>query len=277
MIPTSIDGTDITGATIDGTDVTEITVDGQTVFSAAPDAPVAVSNLIAWYPFDASAVGGTNLTDVSSLLTGVHDSTDYSLSIDGSVTHQASAGVTDINAGANSGAYDFSGSFPYLDANTGIFNNESALTYMGWVKFDSRPAERTIVMGNPKYTSTPNTNVEFRPSKNAWNFEFVTASFGFNFIRGGSMNAGDWYHLALTYDGSDIRGYATEEGASNVSLIDTKAMNGTYNPGFDFVIGNNNPGPNTSSSFDGSIDDVRLYNTDLSTSQIQTIFDNTKP
>jgi len=34
MPPTSIDGTDITGATIDGTDVTEITVDGQTVFSA---------------------------------------------------------------------------------------------------------------------------------------------------------------------------------------------------------------------------------------------------
>jgi len=32
--PTSIDGTDITGATIDGTDVQEITVDGQTVFSA---------------------------------------------------------------------------------------------------------------------------------------------------------------------------------------------------------------------------------------------------
>jgi hypothetical protein len=32
--PTSIDGTDITGATIDGTDVTEITVDGDVVFSA---------------------------------------------------------------------------------------------------------------------------------------------------------------------------------------------------------------------------------------------------
>jgi hypothetical protein len=35
--PTSIDGTDITGATIDGTDVQEITVDGQTVFTAVPD------------------------------------------------------------------------------------------------------------------------------------------------------------------------------------------------------------------------------------------------
>jgi len=39
MIPTSIDGTDITGATIDGTEVTEITVDGQTVFSAAYSPP----------------------------------------------------------------------------------------------------------------------------------------------------------------------------------------------------------------------------------------------
>jgi len=36
MPPTSIDGTDITGATIDGTDVQEITVDGQTVFTAGP-------------------------------------------------------------------------------------------------------------------------------------------------------------------------------------------------------------------------------------------------
>jgi len=39
MPPTSIDGTDITGATIDGTDVTEITVDGDTVFTAGPQAP----------------------------------------------------------------------------------------------------------------------------------------------------------------------------------------------------------------------------------------------
>jgi len=39
--PTSIDGTDITGATIDGTDVQEITVDGDTVFTAAADLPAS--------------------------------------------------------------------------------------------------------------------------------------------------------------------------------------------------------------------------------------------
>jgi len=45
MPPTSIDGTDITGATIDGTDVQEITVDGQTVFTAAPPGAFDITQL----------------------------------------------------------------------------------------------------------------------------------------------------------------------------------------------------------------------------------------
>jgi len=54
MIPTSIDGTDITGATIDGTDVTEITVDGQTVFSPLPDSADILVD------YDVSATTSTN-------------------------------------------------------------------------------------------------------------------------------------------------------------------------------------------------------------------------
>jgi len=42
--PTSIDGTDISGATIDGQDVQQITVDGQTVFTAGPDFPFIIDN-----------------------------------------------------------------------------------------------------------------------------------------------------------------------------------------------------------------------------------------
>jgi hypothetical protein len=57
--PTSIDGTDITGATIDGTDVQEITVDGQTVFTAGPDVPDSVVNRA---PLDEGS--GTSFTDV---------------------------------------------------------------------------------------------------------------------------------------------------------------------------------------------------------------------
>jgi len=58
--PTSIDGTDITGATIDGTDVQEITVDGQTVFTSAPP------SLVSHYEFEndlTDSVGNNDLTN----------------------------------------------------------------------------------------------------------------------------------------------------------------------------------------------------------------------
>jgi len=55
--PTSIDGTDITGATIDGTDVQEITVDGDTVFSAVS----LPTGQLARYKFDEGS--GTTASD----------------------------------------------------------------------------------------------------------------------------------------------------------------------------------------------------------------------
>jgi hypothetical protein len=63
MPPTSIDGTDITGATIDGTDVTEITVDGDTVFTAVPPVPFP-TDLVAHY--DAGSLGLSNNATVTS-------------------------------------------------------------------------------------------------------------------------------------------------------------------------------------------------------------------
>jgi len=61
--PTSIDGTDITGATIDGQDVQEITIDGQTVFTAID--PNLIDNFE-----DSNGIYNTNdsLTDVGYTL-----------------------------------------------------------------------------------------------------------------------------------------------------------------------------------------------------------------
>jgi len=50
--PSSIDGTDITGATIDGQEVQEITVDGQTVFTAINKPDTVISR-----PLDTGAGG----------------------------------------------------------------------------------------------------------------------------------------------------------------------------------------------------------------------------
>jgi len=72
MPPTSIDGTDITGATIDGTDVQEITVDGQTVFTSGFDIP---NSAIHHYPMDEGS--GSNMLDNVGSVDGTINGASY--------------------------------------------------------------------------------------------------------------------------------------------------------------------------------------------------------
>jgi hypothetical protein len=87
MIPTSIDGTDITGATIDGTDVQEITVDGQTVFSAGPSLLDNIVINTSWASANAGGQGNfrgmafepsvSNITRVEAILGDSGNSFSY--------------------------------------------------------------------------------------------------------------------------------------------------------------------------------------------------------
>jgi len=99
MIPTSIDGTDITGATIDGTDVQEITVDGDTVFTAS-DIPDS-ANLHARYDFSNLSLGTT--TNVPDETGNGHDLVNGSFS-------GVSVSINGVQAGQFDGANDLIGS-----------------------------------------------------------------------------------------------------------------------------------------------------------------------
>jgi hypothetical protein len=85
--PTSIDGTNITGATIDGQDVQEITVDGQTVFRALPENIVnqyVVSNFTATTWTD--SVGSADMT-VNGLTASTFSNGEDSVQGDGVNDH----------------------------------------------------------------------------------------------------------------------------------------------------------------------------------------------
>jgi len=88
--PTSIDGTDITGATIDGTDVQEITVDGDVVFSAAPPLNTNVSHY-----YDPSQETFANNANVTTF-TDQEGSVDLSL-LRGTATYKTS-GINGVPA-----------------------------------------------------------------------------------------------------------------------------------------------------------------------------------
>ncbi|MEZ5276879.1 MAG: LamG domain-containing protein [Opitutaceae bacterium] len=80
----------------------------------------------------------------------------------------------------------------------------------------------------------------------------------------GNLTAGVWYHGAMTYDGTTLRLYldGTEVGSTALSgIIATDSSMGV-------AAGSQ---PDGSQSFDGLIDDVRIYSKPLTQSEVQAI------
>jgi hypothetical protein len=90
------------------------------------------------------------------------------------------------------------------------------------------------------------------------------------------IEAGIWYHLAATYDGSYIRIYVNgqEEGTPT---LETRAID--YSGGYqDFKIGVQEEGHGSLCyHFDGKIDDVRIYGRALSAQEIEELFLGEEP
>jgi len=259
--PTSIDGTDITGATIDGTDVQEITVDGQTVFTAET-LPVAYSNLIAWYPFDSSFYGGSNADDATALFNSGQsgDSTAYDGTVSGA-TYQSSAGVKDINAGANSGAFDFDGSNDTIDITTvqSAHNYDNPYSVTAWFKSDSVGLEGIV-------TSLAGGKFDQRLFINSNKLGFESLDTVITSTT--TINAGTYFHAAGVKTSSGLELYVDGSFEDSASVTGSEEDNG-----FDAEIGL----IRNDAFFDGNIEDVRIYNKALTSSEVSDIYNNTKP
>ncbi|MDD4922718.1 MAG: LruC domain-containing protein, partial [Bacteroidales bacterium] len=83
---------------------------------------------------------------------------------------------------------------------------------------------------------------------------------------GGLPILNEWYHLALTYDGSILKMYV------NGQLKNSKAVTGKLNVNDrNICIGSNN---GTQKFFNGSVDEVKIFGKALDQTQIQTHFNN---
>jgi hypothetical protein len=81
----------------------------------------------------------------------------------------------------------------------------------------------------------------------------------------GVVSQGQWMHLASTWDGTTIRHYL-----NGALLAQTAAFSGTLHAGSGpLVIGSNFPYNNT--AYQGALDDVRVYDHALSTSEVRTL------
>jgi len=207
--PTSIDGTDITGATIDGQDVEEITVDGQTVFAA--------SN-----PIENFETG--NLNNYSSSSVFFVQSSD---AFEGTFAMETSGSNGDIftNNPPSGNVATFGTDFEFyakaVDADTRmLISYESDGTKI----FDGARNGYIVDLFN-----TGGGSLQATGSINAFDDAVGRVSSDFN------VNADIWYRIEATFSGSTVT-YTVID--TNTNVTEASVSHGSFNsPGTGIALG----------------------------------------
>ena len=188
--------------------------------------------------------------------------------IDGSLN-----GPVFTTEGYESGSLDFDGSNDYISINTGTdLDNLNTLTVSAFVNFDT--LKDSGIIG--KYTNWgfyhyalwyQNNNLYFQVGSVAdgtWETKVSIPT---------GISTGNWYHIAGTYDGSNVKLYIN--GVELASTPETRSLSGSGLYGL--CIGNirynckSIAANEVDGFFDGQIDQVMIYNRALTGSEIEEL------
>jgi len=270
--PINFDGSEIQEATIDGQDVSEITIDGQQAADliGIPDSALT-QDLVAWYRFeDGDARDYASNAEFPNVTWG--DSTAFDGTLNGA-TFQSSGGVTDFNQGVNSGAFDFDGTDDFIAGLPGNFANN--LTVMCWFKGSGAGS------GTEFFEGAGLVNSE-RQGPGQGDFGITMFADG-GLVVGvgpeGAVNSnisssatgfddGSYHHIAFSWSNNGTLSLYIDGSFDN----NTSVQGGELNESPD--IGRT---PIVNKFYTGLIDDVRLYDAELSGSEINAIYEDTEP
>jgi len=260
--PIDIDGSEIQRATIDGVDVSEITIDGQQTadFFDIPDSDLT-QDLVAWYRFEDG-----DARDYTAILNATFaDSTAYDGTVNGA-SFLSTGGVTDFENGANSGAFEFDGNGENIDTNSSGPITGGPFSITGWFNFDGplNGEKNTIV----DIGRTPSTGALILNDGGEQGLQFQLKPSGKVQTPIPSLNT--FHFFGCTFDGSSTIKLYLNSGTSPVA----SDFSASFDPGNnDFRLGTDT----FSNHWDGLIDDIRVYHTELSGSQVNQIFEDTRP
>ena len=173
---------------------------------------------------------------------------------------------TPVERIANAEAMSFNGTDAYVDAGSTSLNSNTG-TVSAWIKtsytsdfqiitaIDSQLQYRVLTTGEIRL-------ILYHPS----------STVGFTTLNStATVNDGNWHHVAFTYSSSGMKIYI--DGSLNVSnIVDVITL--TTATG-NFLIGARSLSGTLSKYFNGEIDEVAIFNTELSGPKIQQIYDAT--
>jgi len=231
--------------------------------------PVAFGDLVAYYPFRQ----GTGV-DVTAGDSRFGDTTDYSATVNGPV-HKSDSGVHDIQNGANSGAFEFDGTDDTLDLGT-VADSDQSLTVMAWVKPDVIGVNQRVITKNDGRGGFPSGSIVIQINTSN-TVELVIQNGASSQPRVTStttVSTSQFIHVAGRIDLSSgdmsILINGQPEGSTATGKISPFSSQG-------WALAEDVPPGGFSTFFDGTMDDARIYQAALSDSQINQIYQNTKP
>jgi len=264
MPPTSIDGTDINGATIDGTDVTEITVDGDVVFSSG--APIPGTLVSEWFNNEGS---GTTASDQRRSFDATWDNFSW--------VSGAGPGGTHVEPNSNSSE---GGQITGGLSDWSHFTSGPTGTIMAWINrqgnFGTSGGVENIAMYD--YDSSGaggGMNFYYRDGvlKVIW-----TDDQYIQFTTNLSIDQNEWYFVAMAVDSSSLEIYKSDE--PNFTNLDndsfTSGITSVQAASTDPSMGGDNPN-NSGRAFPGKISVFAKTDVKMTQSEIEAYRDATKP
>jgi len=177
-------------------------------------------------------------------------------------------------------ALAFDGTDSYVDAGNVVgafdFERTDPFSLSSWIKATKTGFGSIIAKQAPMISNMRGYHL-YKDDSNRLGFNLNYSATHAIEVRGNpsKLNDGSWHHVAVTYDGSStaagVKLYVDGLLQTNDVLSDVRgnhSLSGTIKDTTPFLIGNR--GENDL-LFQGTIDDVRVYNRVLSTSEVQTL------
>ena len=174
-------------------------------------------------------------------------------------------GAAQSIGGYINGSASFNGSSSYID--TGLdLDTLTNYTISMWIKVDASPGSNMIFAGTINSSAKTGIYLSIDTNNTIRFFERNSSTTVTNLQSTDTINIGAWNHIVAVRDGSTNYIYINNGTPASLS-------NNSISHSVDFTIGR--AGAYTSSYFDGEIDQVRIFNTGLSASNVTALYGET--